>query len=1180
MASEGQPPPEPSSETVDLGVFTATPFYIFSQEYLPEWVSVRLPSAVSVPTALCLVHAARSPSAAERFPILLPVQPQPCRQAALLLARPAWEPVGVLILLDCREVGSSLFALLVPPRITREALLTAAGFGGSEALAMYVRTMPWPIPGGYPFELGHGDLVQIVPAQAFAYFQSDLPALLRQPDGWDSDWVLPGDYEERAWIISDDRQLCHTVPPDRRQHFRNDLSQILSVPARCLALCPARAPLRDHSYRGRLIRHLYAATHLSASTRRDDREPICLLDLRPILLSFAWYFAPAGVLRPEPLIARFAPRAPEGYVLGFTRLDGPIVRLQAPIQVVDGDVVALHFFIPPPADISSSDDDDDAGPAGRDGFLQSGATASFDASGPTPPGAPPAQSASADFANGGRQRGLEVSMTFMGRPRTSSREYALGKRASPVFKTVSVGASPHLAYEVNHANNLVRSVVRFSAWAYSRVAMQAFSSSGASLGCHFCLPATVLLGLLAVYGTEAVTVAGGFCLVTTVFSLLRRGRYAAALLLLLGGGCLASPAYAGLPPQADLDASPCCTSAASVPCVLAAVSTVATLRCLPTPCRAEPKTATVLSFSFDTLCTLLQESAAREDTWAFNAATLLDTLIEYYGEQAPVQGIVREGQLAPQSLSLHEAIPITPHQRHCLALEAVLPHALPETEQVDWLDSDLTPVLCNKAVPLEHRTAFANLVDWHRVGCPPPEAIHIYTDGSAAVQADDLQPCSWAFVVFAICGGQQLLLGQAAATSFSPCEPYHLGEVVDDALTAELLAICWGLGWTAQHGVRFAIPIVFRYDSRCAGEGAFGASKLPNGQSSSAYLRLNQLVTALRHYTSCRVALSHEHVYGHSGCLGNELADALARTVRTRPQTWDQWVLPTWIPAFASHYLRDWAWAMLPGHVDFPRPYAFEAEVSLYQSLPEPAVPAPPHAVKELTLPAAEITFHLRCVTFNALTLKDPVKDRTAGQQAGLRILGRKEVLKNSLRPYDVHILGLQETRLATSEQQGDADYFIFNSAADTKGAGGCSLWLAKHQPYGRDTASAFYFHLDHVTVVSSSSRHLTANVLTPRLRLHIQVLHAPSACNVPVQDIRVFWQQRLREVLDRPAGADFLLLSDANAKVGSIPTESVGPHQADDETEAGALFHEFALRIQAFVPSTCATCHEGPGGT
>ena len=117
VASEGQPPPEPSSETVDLGVFTATPFYIFSQEYLPEWVSVRLPSAVSVPTALCLVHPARSPSAAERFPILLPVQPQPCRQAALLLARPAWEPVGVLILLDCREVGSSLFALLVPPRI-------------------------------------------------------------------------------------------------------------------------------------------------------------------------------------------------------------------------------------------------------------------------------------------------------------------------------------------------------------------------------------------------------------------------------------------------------------------------------------------------------------------------------------------------------------------------------------------------------------------------------------------------------------------------------------------------------------------------------------------------------------------------------------------------------------------------------------------------------------------------------------------------------------------------------------------------------------------------------------------------------------------------------------------------------------------------------------------------------
>ena len=119
------------------------------------------------------------------------------------------------------------------------------------------------------------------------------------------------------------------------------------------------------------------------------------------------------------------------------------------------------------------------------------------------------------------------------------------------------------------------------------------------------------------------------------------------------------------------------------------------------------------------------------------------------------------------------------------------------------------------------------------------------------------------------------------------------------------------------------------------------------GQTASAYSRLSQLTTALRHYASCRADLRHEHVYGHTGCLGNELADALARTIRQHPQTPDQWVLPTWMPAFASHCLRDWAWATLPGHSDFPRPYAFEAEVSLYQCLPEPPVPAPPCAARD-----------------------------------------------------------------------------------------------------------------------------------------------------------------------------------------------------------------------------------------
>ena len=650
-------PPAPSSSAIDIGVFTATPFYIFSQEYMPEWVSVRLPAAVSVPTALCLVHAAREPAAAERFPILHPVHPQPCRQAALLLARPTWDSLGVHVLLDCREVGGSFFALLVPPRITRQALLSAAGLEATDALSMFVRTMPWPMPEGYPFELGHGDLVQVVPAQAFAYFQSDLPALLRQPDGWDGDWILPGDYEERAWVVAADRQLCYSVPPTRRQHLRNDLAQVLAIPARRLALSPAREPLGDHAYRGRLIRHLYAAACLSEAVRRRDREPICLLDLRPIMLSFAWYYAPAGTLQHGPLLARFEPRAPEGYVLGFTRRDSPIARLQAPLLVSDGEVVALHFFIPPPADISSTEDEGDVGPRDRDRHRSlpdaDGSDAVPGISAGPPGGVDHATPAASTEV--GRQRGLRPPFTTSDCLRRGYQESAhcqqgraaLAKYADVYAGFSSVGAAGHAAANVT-------SSVAVLVWASSRVVTRAFSSCSGPSGRYFCLPASVLLGLHAIFPTGAVAALSTACLVCTVFSLLRKGRYALALLLLLWGGCLANPVRAGVPRHVDYGTQPLSTLAEGASCLTIAAGTAASLRRLPTPCRAN---RVEIGAATTTLCTLLQESAAHTDTWAFNAATLLETLIEHFQGQMPSPAAPGRSSLPPRCLLLSEVIP-------------------------------------------------------------------------------------------------------------------------------------------------------------------------------------------------------------------------------------------------------------------------------------------------------------------------------------------------------------------------------------------------------------------------------------------------------------------------------------------------------------------------------------------
>ena len=156
---------------------------------------------------VAMVHSARAPHSADRFPALYPVHPQPWWQAGLLVATPCWDMPSV-VFFDCSGVDGGTYSLAVPPRVTRRVLLMAADIEETSNFEVYVRTMPWPVPHDYPVELRHGDLIQIVPANTLGHFHSDLAAMLRGPGAWDPAWGPPGDYDERAWIIADDRQFC------------------------------------------------------------------------------------------------------------------------------------------------------------------------------------------------------------------------------------------------------------------------------------------------------------------------------------------------------------------------------------------------------------------------------------------------------------------------------------------------------------------------------------------------------------------------------------------------------------------------------------------------------------------------------------------------------------------------------------------------------------------------------------------------------------------------------------------------------------------------------------------------------------------------------------------------------------------------------------------------------------
>ena len=232
--------------------------------------------------------------------------------------------------------------------------------------------------------------------------------------------------------------------------------------------------------------------------------------------------------------------------------------------------------------------------------------------------------------------------------------------------------------------------------------------------------------------------------------------------------------------------------------------------------------------------------------------------------------------------------------------------------------------------------------------------------------------------------------------------------------------------------------------------------------------------------------------------------------------------------------------------------------------------------------PTGAVPFSLRIVGFNVQTLLDK-KPGTSGPDAtevGTRLLGRKAALKDMLAEHCPHIVGLQETRLPETAAQADTDYLIYNAQADVRGGGGCAFWLSEVHPYAYRSNSPLRFSKEHVTVVTCSSRHITANVQTPVLRLYILVVHAPSMYNAAKQEISDFWQARARELEKRPDGAAFVLLADANARLGDTVSECVGDLAAEEELLAGNLFHIFLLQVGAFAPSTFPSCHKGPSGT
>ena len=541
-------------------------------------------------------------------------------------------------------------------------------------------------------------------------------------------------------------------------------------------------------------------------------------------------------------------------------------------------------------------------------------------------------------------------------------------------------------------------------------------------------------------------------------------------------------------------------------------------------------------------------------------------------------------------LCLEGVVPVTSYQQDCLDLRQIVPVPVAAgalSADADWLDNDMHMLCQDSYVPVQLRRQFLHVPLWHRcdLALDAVEGLHIYTDGSASSDPNDVTPCSWAFAVWCKVGAQLYLYGFAAASAVPADTPFHVGECRDDSTQAELLALVWALVWTVQFGTALHHVVTFHFDATSVGYGVFGEQRAVGCPSGGTCPSLADTACYLRQYASRLLAVHHAHVPGHRGILPNELVDQLAKKARRCVESyWDR-CLPGWPAQLVLHRLFPWLWMLAQSRHDLPTLFALESEAARLQGVFSVPAHGPRMGVKTVQIQPGVTHYDFSVISYNVLTLKDKrvgarLPQATLGETCGMRIVGRRAVLLAELERYRPLMVGLQETRLQDSAVLPDQDYFMLHSSATDAGVGGCALWVSKHRPYATHGGEPQFLQLSHLVVTGQSHRHLCVFVDAPHLRLFVMVLHGPSSANHPPSEVMVFWKERLQDLQKRPPGSDYLLLADANARLGEVATEAVGPHQQEPENPAGSVFHDFLLRAGAMLPATFSDFHEGLGET
>ena len=473
--------------------------------------------------------------------------------------------------------------------------------------------------------------------------------------------------------------------------------------------------------------------------------------------------------------------------------------------------------------------------------------------------------------------------------------------------------------------------------------------------------------------------------------------------------------------------------------------------------------------------------------------------------------------------------------------------------------------LCPPPAGIDKAGRFASWVDTGCVGrsLAPDETLVLTTDGSFDPRDGS---AAWA-LVFSAVGSDGRLPGQFLGCAGGPF-PEQFGPA--SAYLAEVLGLLWASIFAL--GLPFYGEVLFRADNVAALRGAEGVADMrPHVLCAAA----NSFHLALR--AGQRSRCFYQHVPGHAGDFPNELADGLAGLCCSG--------VGVGVPSHIclDHWLRDGAKAALwlphilrssAGHTDLPemRHSAITWGLEEPESRLDPAALIAPFARQFVAQTASgdcrRRILNASLVSYNALSLLgDGTGDE--GRAPGLYgATGRVALLSASLKEAGTFLAGIQEARTPAGSCQG-ADFRRLCSGATARNSLGVELWIACGPPWPECRAQVLF--ADH-------SR-LLARLSFLGLQICVCVAHAPHRGHSAFER-RTRWERLTALCLLHGSGSEWIFLLDANCRLGSVVSESVGDWQADDEDDGGALFHSLLLRLQVWLPSTFASSMSGPGGT